>query len=187
MAEDRIDSSDEDEYMEERQGTCYHSCHLPTHDFECLKPISTVNLHCQSHFSSLINATYPFPSSHSLDCKPDLLHDVFPLHETSSPRSGNNDAAATVTKKDIIIDNGNKLDDLNLSELRQDALKAISCKCGGIHDYNRRQSISTSTTLDDGGGTGVGGGLGAILKCHVNKSKNKRRERDRLSKSCVAQ
>lgn len=190
VAEDRIDSSDEDEYMEERQGTCYHSCHLPTHDFDCLKPLSIANLHCQSHFSSLINATFLFPSSMSLDAKPDLLHDVFPLHQTQS---------GDTIKKDIIIDKSKKVEeehshfslDVNLPLVQVVDLKANTCKCSKIHidQNNRRQSISSGTCTSnvDVGDGGVGGGFAAILKCHVNKSKNKRRERDRLSKSCVAQ
>lgn len=88
--------------------------------------------------------------------------------------------------RDIIIDDKYKLKeispcslDLNLPITRD--LKANTCNCCKIHaDHNNRRqsSTSSSTTIVDTGG---------IKKCHVNKSKNKRRERDRLTKSCVAQ
>ncbi|XP_063698417.1 protein qui-1 isoform X2 [Culicoides brevitarsis] len=136
VAEDRIDSSDEDEYMEERQGTWFHACHLPTHDYLQLPQLST----CQSHFSSLIDAAHPTSSS------------LFP-----SSCSLNNERTGTPT-------------------------------CCDANNKNRRLSTSSVGTLSAVNEGRRSTGLGTLLKCHVNKSKsNKRRERDRLSKSCVAQ
>lgn len=176
--------------MEERQGTCrYHSCHLPilVHNSDCLK--SATNLHCQSHFSSLINSTFPFPSSVSLNEKPDdLMHDnhlpLFRLTRHSSYSNGES------VKRNIIIDDTKTFKDISRrtqNDDENDVLKANTCNCCKIHiDHNnKRQSIATTTTTSTS--NGWGGGIAAKLMCHVNKSKNKRRERDRLSKSCIAQ
>lgn len=92
-------------------------------------------------------------------------------------------------KRDTIIGDTKTFKDISRRTQNddEDVLKANTCNCCKIHiDHNnKRQSIAstmTSTTSN-----GWGGGIAAKLMCHVNKSKNKRRERDRLSKSCIAQ